>query len=115
MKEIKINEVCKDSNSDYHSHKSISASGLKEISSSSVTDYLNKEFKTSLALELGSAIHTIILEPELFDSEFYVMPNVDSRTKAGKESKLAHQQLAQGRTLLSQSNYDLLEKILVSF
>ena len=46
MKEIKINEVCKDSNSDYHSHKSISASGLKEISSSSVTDYLNKEFKT---------------------------------------------------------------------
>ena len=115
MKEIKINKVCKDSNSDYHSHKSISASGLKEISSSSITDYLNKEFKTSLALELGSAIHTIILEPELFDSEFYVMPNVDLRTKAGKQSKLEHQQLAQGRTLLSQSNYDLLEKILVSF
>jgi len=88
MKEIKLNSILKDSNTDYHSNKSISASGLKEISSTSVTDYLNKKFKTSLALELGSAIHTIILEPELFDTEFHIMPNIDLRTKAGKTYEL---------------------------
>jgi len=115
MKEIKLNSILKDSNTDYHSNKSISASGLKEISSTSVTDYLNKKFKTSLALELGSAIHTIILEPELFDTEFHIMPNIDLRTKAGKELKIKHQEIANGRILLSESNYNLLKKILVSF
>ena len=54
-----------DSNDVYHSHDSISASGLKTIYKKSVYHYLNKEqFKSSPSMKFGSAVHSALLEPE---------------------------------------------------
>jgi hypothetical protein len=36
-------------------------------------------------MKMGTAVHTAILEPHLFDAEIAIMPKFDKRTKAGKE------------------------------
>lgn len=42
--------------------------------------------ESTAALVFGQAAHKAILEPETFDDEFAFIPNVDRRTKAGKEA-----------------------------
>lgn len=41
--------------------------------------------KTTDALEFGKLFHSAVLEPELFRSRMVLMPDIDRRTKAGKE------------------------------
>lgn len=65
-------DITKDSNEVYHSKKEyISASGLKLIKQSPL-HFIEQEKQDSDALIFGSAYHTYILEPELFDKEFFV-------------------------------------------
>ncbi|MFA5301017.1 MAG: PD-(D/E)XK nuclease-like domain-containing protein [Lutibacter sp.] len=65
-------EIKKDSNEEYHSKKEyIGASGLKLMKKSPLHFKLQEQ-KTTEAMEFGSACHTFILEPELFDSEYFV-------------------------------------------
>lgn len=53
------------------------------------------------ALVFGSAVHKLLLEPESFDEEYAVAPNVDRRTKAGKEEWERILSAAGERVLLS--------------
>ena len=106
---ITISNSCYDSNADYHSKQSISASGLKEISKTSPSAYLKKEWQETEALAIGTAIHTIILEPEKFSDEIYVMPDLNLRTKAGKEEKQEHIKNAENKTIISETNYELVQ------
>ena len=66
------------------------------------------------AMKLGSAVHTLVFEPEVFDQEFLVLnlaqlpvPGKDFRTKANKDWLLEKQAEASesGRCLLSQEVY----------
>ena len=77
----------KDSNLEYHSHDSISASGLKTIYKKSVYHYLNQEqFVSTPAMNFGSAVHSVLLEPE--KKEILALPkNLNLRTKKDKEYK----------------------------
>ncbi|QDP47659.1 MAG: putative exodeoxyribonuclease 8 [Prokaryotic dsDNA virus sp.] len=113
--EIKIIKSCYDSNADYHSNDSISASGLKEISKTNPSAYLNKQWQETVDLAIGTAIHTAILEPEKFSDEIYVMPDLNLRTKAGKEEKEQHIKDAGQKTVISETNYDLVKKASESF
>jgi len=76
-----------DSNDVYHSHDSISASGLKTIYKKSVYHYLNKEqFKSSPSMNFGSAVHSALLEPE--KKEIIALPqNLNLRTKKDRAFK----------------------------
>ena len=77
----------KDSNEVYHSHASISASGLKTIYKKSVFHYLNKEqFISTPAMNFGSAVHSALLEPE--KNEIIALPeNINLRTKKDRDFK----------------------------
>ena len=77
----------KDSNEVYHSHTSISASGLKTIYKKSVFHYLNKEqFISTPAMNFGSAVHSALLEPE--KNEIIALPeNINLRTKKDRDFK----------------------------
>ncbi len=77
----------KDSNLEYHSHNSISASGLKMIYKKSVYHYLNKEkFISTPAMNFGSAVHSVLLEPE--KKEILTLPSkLNLRTKKDREYK----------------------------
>jgi exodeoxyribonuclease VIII len=65
-------EIKKDSNEEYHSKKEfISCSGLKKIKKSPL-HYREEENNFTEAKAFGSAYHTFILEPELFETEYYI-------------------------------------------
>jgi exodeoxyribonuclease VIII len=102
VKEIKY---VKDTFSEYLGKKDhISASDIKNFLKSPKYYYWNKYLKTEKEdgrhFAIGSAIHELILEPQLFLSNYIVMPKVDRRTKDGK---LQYEQFmieAQGKTML---------------
>lgn len=104
-------KIVKDTNAQYHSSDAISASGLKDIWKRSVKDLLVKKFEGSPATELGTAIHELILEPELFEKKYYLMPDIgDGRTKEAKALKSKHQEKAGDKILLNKTMIDTIHK-----
>jgi exodeoxyribonuclease VIII len=60
------------------------------------------------AMRIGSAVHTHVLELHKWDAEYTVAPDgLDRRTKAGKEAWAAFEAEANGRTVLSREDADL--------
>lgn len=90
MSEIEVPSLCEISSNDYHSHDAISRSQLIKLRKTPFHyqyQYENpayiKEDPTT-AMIFGSAYHTKILEPHLFDGEYFALPELDRRTKEGK-------------------------------
>lgn len=108
-------KVKKDSNEVYHAHNSISASGLKEIHKKSVYHFLNRKFKESPAMKLGTAVHQAILEPEDFYDIYHVIDKIDKRTKIGKEAYLKQIELADNKIVLESDIHDIIKAILPKF
>ena len=59
------------------------------------------------ALLEGRVQHTVFLEHHKFDDEFIIQPNIDRRTKAGKELWEDFQGTVGDRTVITQDLYDL--------
>lgn len=107
--------IVKDTNDEYHSKNSISASGLKKIHSSSVYHFINEKFKETPAMALGTAVHQAILEPDDFWDLYHVTQKIDKRTKAGKEAYQKEIELADGKIILDQDTYDIIKNIKQNF
>lgn len=60
-------------------------------------------------LIVGSAFHKLVLEPETFGSEFVVMPLIDKRTKKGKELYEQFIKTSEGRSILTEEQYELIK------
>lgn len=114
-------EIKKDSNEEYHSKKEfISCSGLKLMKKSPL-HFKEQEKKETDAMNFGSAYHTFILEPELFEKEYYLFdesailsillgegarsPRATSKYKEWYESEM---RLANGRPTIDNSTYSML-------
>lgn len=109
-------KIIKDSNDQYHSSKSISASGLKEISKTSVYHYLNKVRKETDSMIFGTAVHTALLESETFYDIYYPMPLIkDLRTKEGKILKAEAEEKSDGKILLSYYDHERIKHIIQNF
>lgn len=98
------------SNADYHASPAISASWLKLLTRSPRHlwhAYINPDRKPSeqtLAMQLGSLTHTLILEPSLLDVEYAIVTEgIDKRSKDGKA--LFAEIEASGRTAVKESDY----------
>jgi hypothetical protein len=93
-------------NAEYHARPEVSKSGLDLMRRSPLHfwhRYLNPERVAEPptdAMVLGSALHTAVLEPHLFDDEYAVAPHCDRRTKEGKMIWADFEQEAAGKTLL---------------
>lgn len=59
------------------------------------------------AMVLGSATHTAILEPHLFDEQYVLAPQIRRGTKAWAEWEAK----AEGKTLLKQEDYDTIQRM----
>jgi hypothetical protein len=88
------------SNEAYHAGPGVSKSQLDVLARSPfhyychyVTEEPVKRPEATASMQLGTAIHAAILEPELF-ARWVIMPDVDGRTKEGKAAKLAAIELA---------------------
>ena len=76
----------KDSNQEYHSHNSISASGLKTIYKKSVFHHLNQKPFTSTSMNFGNAVHSVLLEDST--DELATLPeDLNLKTIKGRETK----------------------------
>jgi len=103
-----------ESNEQYHQSAAISASGLKTIYETSVWHFLNKKPYTTSSMNLGTAVHTAILEPKQFYKDYTVMPKFDGRTKAGKEAKAEFYEQAnlEQKEILEEADYEKITGIL---
>lgn len=73
---------------EYHAHPALGSSRLREILRSPAHFKANIRRETE-ALQLGSLVHTLVLEPHAFPERYVVAPKIDGRTKEGKAQKAA--------------------------
>lgn len=88
----------------YHDHPAISASKLKKIITGTPLDYwaaYEDPQRTPVlpteAMQQGSLVDALLTQPKRFDDLYEVAPNVDRRTKAGKEQWKESQLKARAR------------------
>jgi exodeoxyribonuclease VIII len=101
-------EYIKDTFDEYLAKKDfISASCIKNFLKSPKYYYYNKFLKPKTDRErffaIGSAIHEMILEPEMFFTNFAVCPKLDKRTKVGREYYEKFEQDNKGKTVIEDS------------
>lgn len=95
------------SNEKYHSMPAVSSSQLKEVLRSPAhyfAKYLaddREPNETTPNMHLGSAVHVLFLEPDVFDREVVVAPECNRRTKDGKAEWEAFCEDAKGRIVLT--------------
>jgi len=101
-------------NQEYHSSKALGASLLKEVLRNA------KKFKAlwdgelkieGKQLDIGSALHKLVLEPESFSEEFAMAPQVNKRTKAGREEWEKFLSDNEGKIVLSAEDMELVEQM----
>lgn len=83
----------------------LSKSSLDRINKS-VQHYFKARPKSSSAMKLGSAFHCIVLEPEKFPDQYVLEPEINRRTKAGKEEWEAFETENKEKSVLSQNDWD---------
>ena len=65
-----------------------------------------EDYSYTAALRAGTIVHACVLEPERFDVEFAVPPEINKRTKAGKEEWAEWEEENGGKFALTQEEYD---------
>lgn len=67
--------------------------------------FLEHPPESTPTLTFGAAAHKMLLEPDGFNDEFAILPNVDRRTKAGKEAYEAFLTDKSEKTVITQDDY----------
>lgn len=81
------------SNEEYQSGPGVSKSQLDDIAESPATyiwrKYAPVDEEKLKALDMGTALHCLLLEPDKFKERFIIAPEFNRRTNAGKEEEKA--------------------------
>lgn len=85
----------------YAAIEACSQSALVTIRDRSPAHWRCRVDEPSDAMVRGTAMHAAILEPQEFEARYFVAPDVDRRTKAGKEQWAAFVEAADGREVMS--------------
>jgi hypothetical protein len=98
-------------NEEYHAAEGISRSKLMLMDKSpyhfwyEMYSGLVEKREATPAMNIGSAFHTLLLEPELFSKEFAVAPKIDRRTTKGKEEFAIFMEENANKILLTDDQY----------
>lgn len=109
------------SNFEYQNDPAISRSALwkfKELPKKYWWEYLSGKHKKVIdtdALRIGELIHTIILEPHLYDERFLAVPPAKKNTKVGKAQHAINVANAAGRHMISAAEYMMARDMQESF
>jgi exodeoxyribonuclease VIII len=93
------------SDEEYKGIDAINFSAFKHflVSPKHYQSYLSQKQEETPAMRIGTAVHSLCLEPQKWDTEWAVCPEVDRRTTAGKAMYAAFLEMSEGKkTLLSQ-------------
>lgn len=91
-------------NEAYHAGPGISKTGLWDIWKRTPAHFMGAERKNTKAKDFGTAAHTAILEPEIFEKAYCVAPDGNKNSNVYKDAALYLTN--QGFTLLSKAEYD---------
>jgi len=105
--EFKIGIYDNISYEDYASIPAYRASDLKEVIKCPFSWRNSKGLTPSPALLEGRVQHTVFLEHHKFDEEFVIQPNINRRTKVGKEEYEDFLGTVVNRTPITQDMYDI--------
>lgn len=92
-------------NETYHSWPGVSRSQLVKLAETPahLKDHLDDPVHVETpAMAFGSAVGVMVLQPELFDDEYIVMPDIDGRTTEAKSFKAAAEK--KGKKILTHSD-----------
>lgn len=98
-------------NDEYHAAPGVSKSQLDAIANKSPLHYWaeyqdpNRVRKRTDALDMGQAIHTAILEPDLVDTKIAGMPKLDRRKTEDKKTAAAFELEHVGKIILDEADY----------
>ncbi len=108
-------------NEDYHNSNGLSRSALLTFKKSPLhywseykKDSLKKE-KTTAAFIFGNALHTHILQREIFDDLYLVADKPDQRTKNGKDDWAKIQEQNIGKTIISSTIFEEIKNLSDAF
>ena len=109
-------EFVKDTFADYLGKKDhIAASDIKNFLHSPSKYYYQKFICTDKEeqrhFSIGSGLHELILEPELFNTNYLVCPKVDGRTTEGKKALADFKEKAQGKTILFDNEMEMIRQM----
>ena len=96
--------------SEYQALQALNYSGAKVLLEGTPAHYqtwLAAPQKESAALRVGQAVHASVLEPGHYAADFAVAPDVDRRTKEGKEKWAEFQTMHAGKTILTAEEAEL--------
>lgn len=93
------------SNEAYHASEGVSSSVIKTLLAKSPAHTVARSVSTTRAMEIGTAIHAKILEPERFDRDFKVV-ECDTRTSALYKSAIKDMPSS---NVLTAAEYDNIE------
>ncbi|MFN9972689.1 MAG: PD-(D/E)XK nuclease-like domain-containing protein [Phycisphaerae bacterium] len=95
----------------YHSLPYVSSSQLKYLYKTSPKHFKAKFIDKilgsddpSYAMKLGTAAHSMILTPDLFEKSIYIAKKIDARTKDGKEAKAKMDLDSAGKTIIYEAD-----------
>lgn len=88
---------------EYQQHPAIRRSELFMLTESpeKFKYYMEHPEPPTTALIFGQLFHTLVLQPELVEEQYAVMPNVDRRTKEGKAIYAEFEQTAAEKTVVT--------------
>lgn len=93
----------------YFSQSQVSNSDLSHLMISPRKYKYHKDFGFKLdtpSLTLGKLVHCLYLEPDTFDAEFAVWPQIDKRTKIGKDLARQFLKSSVGKILIDEDTFD---------
>lgn len=98
------------SNKEYREREGVSSTDLKKMAQSPAhfRYWKDNPQEDTPALLLGRAIHKFVLEKDDFFNEFAVSPNVDRRTKAGKEEYALFLENSNGKDIISSDDFEVI-------
>jgi PDDEXK-like domain of unknown function (DUF3799) len=117
MKTVYKDGVYDITNEQYHASEGISRSKLMLLDKSPYHFWYETmsgmaiKSEATPAMNIGSAFHTMLLEPAKFQMEFAIAPKVDRRTKQGKEEWDIFAQNSEGKIILSDDQFSKISKM----
>ena len=101
------------SNKEYREREGVSSSELKKIMKSPMhyKHWKENPQEDTPALLFGRACHKYVLETYDFYTEFAVAPNVDRRTKEGKEIWANFVEESKGKDIITQEQFEQIEEM----
>jgi len=97
----------------YHNRPGISSTQIRNaLRCAQYAAFRNEVSEESPSLSLGEAIHAFVLDRDNEWKRFAVAPNVDRRTKAGKEEWASFQEKNQGRKIIKQDDFETVEGVM---